>query len=90
MVDQSFHQEDSAFEYSLRPTYLKQYIGQTTIKSNLEVFIQAAKLREEPLDHVLLFGPLVLVRQHYQILLQMRWKLILELYLVLLSSDLEI
>ena len=46
MVDQSFHQEDSAFEYSLRPTYLKQYIGQTTIKSNLEVFIQAAKLRE--------------------------------------------
>ena len=57
MVDQSFHQEDSAFEYSLRPTYLKQYIGQTTIKSNLEVFIQAAKLREEPLDHVLLFGP---------------------------------
>ena len=57
MVDQEFHDEDSAFELSLRPTKLKQYIGQSSIKSNLEVFIKAAKLREEPLDHVLLFGP---------------------------------
>ena len=57
MVDQQFHNEDSDFELSLRPTKLKQYIGQTSIKSNLEVFIKAAKLREEPLDHVLLFGP---------------------------------
>ena len=57
MVDQQFHNEDSDFELSLRPTNLKQYIAQTSIKSNLEVFIKAAKLREEPLDHVLLFGP---------------------------------
>jgi len=57
MVDQEFHNEDSDFELSLRPTKLKQYIGQSSIKSNLEVFIEAAKLREEPLDHVLLFGP---------------------------------
>lgn len=57
MVDQQFHNEDSDFELSLRPTKLKQYIGQTSIKSNLEVFIKAANLREEPLDHVLLFGP---------------------------------
>ncbi|MGJ5711770.1 Holliday junction branch migration DNA helicase RuvB [Staphylococcus auricularis] len=57
MVDQSLHDDESNFELSLRPHYLKQYIGQKTIKSNLEVFIKAAKLREEPLDHVLLFGP---------------------------------
>ena len=42
MVDQEFHDEDSAFELSLRPTKLKQYIGQSSIKSNLEVFIKAS------------------------------------------------
>ena len=57
MVDQEFHNEDTDLELSLRPTQLKQYIGQSSIKSNLEVFIKAAKLRQEPLDHVLLFGP---------------------------------
>ena len=56
MVDQEFT-EDTDLELSLRPTQLKQYIGQSSIKSNLEVFIKAAKLRQEPLDHVLLFGP---------------------------------
>src|SRR6476660_787673 len=49
--------EDVSFETSLRPTTLKQYIGQDKIKANLEIFIQAAKLREEALDHVLLYGP---------------------------------
>lgn len=57
MVDQALHSEETSFELSLRPTMLKQYIGQSSIKNNLEVFIKAAKLREEPLDHVLLFGP---------------------------------
>ncbi|MCI2803093.1 Holliday junction branch migration DNA helicase RuvB [Staphylococcus pettenkoferi] len=57
IVDQYMHNEESSFELSLRPTRLRQYIGQNSIKSNLEVFIKAAKLREEPLDHVLLFGP---------------------------------
>lgn len=57
MVDQSVHEDESSFELSLRPTKLRQYIGQSTIKSNLEVFIKAAKIRQEPLDHVLLFGP---------------------------------
>ncbi len=57
MVDQSMHEEESSFELSLRPERLRQYIGQSTIKSNLEVFIKAAKIRQEPLDHVLLFGP---------------------------------
>jgi len=44
-------------EYSLRPKKLREYIGQEKAKGNLEVFIQAAKMRGEPLDHVLLHGP---------------------------------
>lgn len=49
--------DDSTVELSLRPTSLKQYIGQRKVKDNLSIFIQAAKMREEPLDHVLLYGP---------------------------------
>ena len=44
-------------EYSLRPKYLKEYIGQEKAKGNLQVFIEAARMRQEPLDHVLLYGP---------------------------------
>ncbi|MGV3041368.1 Holliday junction branch migration DNA helicase RuvB [Staphylococcus rostri] len=57
MMDGHENAFDDDIELSLRPEFLRQYIGQSSIKSNLEVFIQAAKLREEPLDHVLLFGP---------------------------------
>src|SRR5690625_577549 len=49
--------DDSSVELSLRPTTLSQYIGQHKVKENLNIFIQAAKMREEPLDHVLLSGP---------------------------------
>lgn len=49
--------QDLSFEQSLRPQTLKQYIGQDKVKANLEVFIEAAKLRGETLDHVLLYGP---------------------------------
>ena len=48
--------EDST-EGRLRPQSLKDYVGQEKAKGNLEVFIQAAKMRKEPLDHVLLHGP---------------------------------
>ena len=44
-------------EFTLRPQHLGEYIGQSKAKGNLDVFIQAAKLRQEPLDHVLLYGP---------------------------------
>ena len=44
-------------EYSLRPKTLAEYIGQEKAKGNLEVFIRAAQMRSEPLDHVLLHGP---------------------------------
>lgn len=49
--------EGSLVERTLRPQYLAQYIGQDKIKEQLDIFIKAAKLREESLDHVLLFGP---------------------------------
>ena len=44
-------------EYSLRPKTLKEYIGQEKVKKNLAVFIEGAKRRNEPLDHVILHGP---------------------------------
>ncbi len=44
-------------ELSLRPKYLREYIGQKDVKDNINVFIKAAKLRDEPLDHTLLYGP---------------------------------
>lgn len=50
-------EEESMEELSLRPLKLKEYIGQNTAKKNLDIFIQAAKMREEALDHVLLYGP---------------------------------
>ena len=48
---------DKEPEVSLRPKALEEYIGQEQIKSNLNVYIKAAKVREEALDHVLLYGP---------------------------------
>ena len=56
LVTTSLTREDEG-EYSLRPRTLREYIGQEKAKGNLEVFIQAAKMRREPLDHVLLHGP---------------------------------
>ena len=49
--------DDSDAETSLRPKSLAEYVGQEKAKENLRVFIEAAKLRGEPLDHVLLYGP---------------------------------
>lgn len=49
--------EEEKSEYSLRPRYLKEYIGQKKVKDNLHIFIEAAKKRNEPLDHLLLYGP---------------------------------
>ncbi len=48
---------DNEIEYSLRPKLLSDYIGQTKAKENLKVFMEAAKKRNESLDHVLLYGP---------------------------------
>jgi len=53
---QRFEGEDS-FEQGLRPRSFREYVGQEKIKGNLQVFIEAAKQRREPLDHILFFGP---------------------------------
>ena len=49
--------EEDIFEQNIRPECLDEYVGQNEIKENLRVFIKAAKMRNEPLDHVLLYGP---------------------------------
>jgi holliday junction DNA helicase RuvB len=49
--------EDSEIEYGLRPTKLRDYIGQRKVKEKLDIFIRAAQNRGEALDHVLLYGP---------------------------------
>lgn len=54
-VPASKHEE--VLERALRPKHLDEYVGQEKIRGQLEIFIQAAKQRKEPLDHVLLFGP---------------------------------
>ncbi|MCY9111059.1 Holliday junction branch migration DNA helicase RuvB [Bacillus atrophaeus] len=57
LVSSEADNHESAIEQSLRPQSLVQYIGQKKVKENLRVFIDAAKMREETLDHVLLYGP---------------------------------
>ena len=49
--------EEEIQEISLRPKKLSEYIGQTKVKENMKIYIEAAKKREEPLDHILLYGP---------------------------------
>lgn len=57
IVSSSKLSEDSNGEYSLRPQNLREYIGQEKVKKRMEIFISAAKMRSESLDHVLLYGP---------------------------------
>jgi holliday junction DNA helicase RuvB len=57
IISANLMMEDQAVELSLRPRYLAEYIGQSQVKENLKVYIEAAKLRKEALDHVLLYGP---------------------------------
>ena len=49
--------EDKEYEQTIRPRLIDEYIGQTEVKENMKVFIEAAKIRGEALDHVLLYGP---------------------------------
>lgn len=49
--------EEDTFEKTIRPDSIDEYIGQTEVKENLKIYIDAAKMRDESLDHVLLYGP---------------------------------
>ena len=57
IMNTSYHAEDSDVEVSLRPKCLDEYIGQEKVKENLKIYIEAAKGRNDTLDHVLLYGP---------------------------------
>ena len=57
LITSSMTVEDEQIEYSLRPRYLNEYIGQHNVKEHMRIYIQAAKQRGEPLDHALFYGP---------------------------------
>ncbi|WMC92853.1 Holliday junction branch migration DNA helicase RuvB [Kineothrix sp. MB12-C1] len=57
MIETNLTEEDMKIEGSLRPRCLSDYIGQTKVKENLKIYIDAAKLRNDSLDHVLFYGP---------------------------------
>jgi Holliday junction DNA helicase RuvB len=57
VVAGSLGEDEAPFELSLRPKVLQEYVGQDNVKANLDVAIQAARQRNEPLDHILLYGP---------------------------------
>ena len=57
IINTDLSPEDAQIEKTLRPSYLSEYIGQEKIKNNLKIYIEAAKLRNESLDHVLFYGP---------------------------------
>ena len=56
LIDAKIEKEDM-MDQNIRPEYLNEYVGQDEIKNNLKVFIEAAKMRNEALDHILLYGP---------------------------------
>ncbi len=49
--------DDNVIDNTIRPESIDEYIGQTDVKENIKIFVEAAKMRNEPLDHVLLYGP---------------------------------
>ena len=49
--------DDNTIDNTIRPESISEYIGQTDVKENIKIFVEAAKMRNEPLDHVLLYGP---------------------------------
>lgn len=57
LISSSMMMEDEQIEYSLRPKFLNEYIGQRNVKEHMRIYIEAAKHRSEPLDHALLYGP---------------------------------
>lgn len=57
ILDEELMGDEALVERTLRPQYLREYIGQDKVKDQLTIFIEAAKMRDESLDHVLLFGP---------------------------------
>ncbi len=69
----AFRDED-VIDRAIRPKKLADYQGQDHVRDQMEIFIKAAQLRSEALDHLLIFGPQVWVKRRWQTLLLTRWK----------------
>ena len=57
LLTSQLNDDDRGFEASLRPTTFDEYVGQTRLKENLKVYIEAARRRQDVLDHVIFYGP---------------------------------
>ena len=57
LVAGDLHPDEELSEQSLRPRFLEDFVGQPQVKENLGIGIKAAKMRAEPLDHVIVYGP---------------------------------
>ena len=57
LVGANLQGDEELMERSIRPKRFEDYVGQTNVTDNLKVYIQASKMRREPLDHVLFYGP---------------------------------
>ena len=73
MVTPQQVEEDHEIEVTLRPQTLVEYIGQDKVKENLAIYIEAAKRRSDPLDHVLLYGPPGLGKPRFLRSLPTKW-----------------
>ena len=88
LVSGDLQQED--LDATLRPKRLEDFVGQQNTKENLSISIQAAKIREEALDHVIIYGPPGLGKTTLANILLLRWVLISELPPALLWKGLVI
>ena len=86
ILDNEIMGDEELVERTLRPQYLREYIGQDKVKDQLQIFIEAAKMRDEALDHVLLFGPPGLGKTTMALSLPMNWESISSRRLVPLSK----
>ncbi len=65
--------ETDTLDRALRPKLLRDYIGQAVVREQISIFIEAARGRQDALDHVLIFGPPGLAKPRSRILWQMKW-----------------
>lgn len=65
--------DEEVIDRAIRPKLLADYVGQPQVREQMDIFIKAAKLRQDALDHLLIFGPLVWEKQPLLILWQMKW-----------------
>lgn len=73
IISASPKREEEVIDRAIRPKLLADYVGQPSVHDQMEIFIKAAKLREEALDHLLIFGPPGLGKLPLPTLWQTKW-----------------